>query len=66
MNLLLAWEAGRDETRTGIDDAVSEMLGVPGYDTDALDKIWCTEPSIRHSRSRPRADTLGRTEVDCN
>ena len=47
MRLLPAYKATRDETRAGIDDAVSEMLGAPDYDTDALTKMWCAEPSVR-------------------
>lgn len=47
LNLLPAYMATEDETRAGIDDAVSEMLNVPGYDTDALVSLWCAEPSVR-------------------
>lgn len=45
--LLPADMAAEDETRAGIDDAVSHMLGVSDYDTDALARLWCAEPSIR-------------------
>ncbi len=47
LELLPAYMAAEDETRAGIDDAVSEMLGVPDYDTDALARLWCAEPSVR-------------------
>lgn len=47
LNLLPAHMAAEDEARAEIDDAVSEMLGAPGYDTDALAELWCAEPSVR-------------------
>lgn len=46
LKLLPAYMATKDETRAGIDDAVSEMLDVPKYDTDALVNLWCAEPSV--------------------
>jgi hypothetical protein len=46
LNLLPAYMATKDETRAGIDDAVSEMLDVSKYDTDTLVDLWCAEPSV--------------------
>lgn len=42
-----AHEASGDPVRAEINKAVSEMLGVPGYDADTLARLWCAEPSVR-------------------
>ena len=47
LDLRPMYRADRDAVRAGIDDAVSAMLGVPDYDTDALARAWCAEPSVR-------------------
>lgn len=50
LELLPAWEADRDNTRTKINNAVCKMLGVRNYDTTVLASIWCEEPSVRHNK----------------
>ena len=39
--------AGEDPVRAEINEAVSEMLGVPGYGAATLTRLWCAEPSVR-------------------
>jgi len=45
--LKAAYLAGDDPVRTRINEAVSEMLGVPGYDAATLTRLWCDEPSVK-------------------
>ena len=42
-----AHEAHDDPVRAEINAAVSDMLGVPGYDADTLTRLWCSEPSVK-------------------
>ena len=50
LKLLPAYQAGEDKARAEINDAVSEMLGVTGYDSDELARLWCAEPSVRGTK----------------
>ena len=45
--LKAAYLAGEDPVRAQINEAVSEMLGISGYDAAALTRLWCAEPSVR-------------------
>ena len=50
--------ANVDDNRKKINNAVSRMLGVPDYDSAMLSELWCSEPSIKKTRSNKR--TLNR------
>lgn len=50
LELLPAYMSTEDKNRTRVNNAVSTMLNIPGYNTNALDKMWCAEPSIRGAK----------------
>lgn len=57
--------ADDDQKRDEINAAVSEMLGIPGYDTKALTEMWCAEPAVNPKRGNggnDDADTDGDDE----
>ena len=45
--LKAAYLASEDSGRAQINEAVSEMLGAPGYDAATLTELWCDEPSVK-------------------
>ena len=49
--LKAAYLAGDDPVRAEINEAVSEMLGVTGYDAATLTRLWCDEPHVKKPES---------------